>query len=93
MQGARITRPYMHGWGWKESAVTVTSNESGNFNLAPDFILKQTFKTRTIDIRMGSFIISSDGCATNEVRGVANDVAFSGIFWQVDLGQVALTKP
>jgi hypothetical protein len=92
VKGARITRPYMHGRGWKEPAVTVTSNKSGDFDLAPASYFKQTFTTRIINIRMASFIISADGYATNEVRGVVNDAATSDTLWQVNLGQVSLTK-
>jgi hypothetical protein len=89
VQGAHITRPHLQGRGWNEPAVTVASNENGDFDLAPASYFKKTFTTRIINIRTGSFIISADGYATNEVYGV---VAASGNFGRVDLGQISLAK-
>lgn len=70
-------------------ATTVSSDKNGHFNLAPEthtvirFMYLHNPKTVS-----GSFVISADGYATNELHG-----STSHRLWCVDLGKVLLKKP
>jgi hypothetical protein len=95
--GARITRPFIAG-GLRGRmgvpaeglpAVTISTGKSGRFDLAPARHTQIAFMYLHNPASIsGSFVISADGYATNELHGVATWHSL----WRVDLGRVVLSK-
>ena len=69
---------------------TVSSDKSGRFDLAPATHTQIAFMyLHNPESISGSFTVSADGYATNELHGVAT----SRSLWRVDLGRVVLSRP
>jgi len=98
VRGATITRPPVTAlWGFKWlppeerlPAVTIASDKRGAFSLPPatQTRVAHMYFPNPHEIR-GSFLVSADGYATNELHGTAT----SRTHWRVDFGQVLLRKP
>ena len=98
IRDARITRPSVAsgvegGMGIPSQglpAATVSSDKSGRFNLPPATHTQIAFmhlkNPRSIS---GSFIVTADGYATNQLHGVAT----SRSLWRVELERVLLSRP
>lgn len=98
VRGARITRPFIAGGlGGRIGvpaeglpAVSISTGKSGRFDLPPathtQIAIMYLHNPASIS---SSFVISADGYATNELRGVAT----SRSLWRVDLGRVVLSRP
>jgi len=97
VRGACITRPSIAA-GFVGGAfvppegiptTTVSSDKSGRFDLAPatQTTIRFMYLHNPKSIS-GSFIVSADGYATNELHGVA-----MSHLWRVDLGRVLLSRP
>ena len=94
VRAARITRPFIaRGLGVPSEglpSVTVLSDKSGRFDLAPATHTQIAFMyLHNPESLPGSFVISADGYITNELHGGAT----SRRLWRVDLGRVLLKKP
>ena len=94
VRAARITRPFIAGGLGVPSeglpAARVLSDKGGRFDLAPATHTQIAFMyPHNPESILGSFVISADGYATNEVRGAAT----SHNLWRVGLGRVLLKKP
>jgi len=83
VRGVRITRPGL-------PAATVPTDKAGAFDLSPDSRTQIRFMyLRNPESLTGSFLVSADGYATNELHGMAT----SRTFWRVQLGKIALQRP
>ena len=100
VRGARITRPTVpEGFSWSQRvyvppgglpAVTISSDKRGDFDLSPALHTQIAFLYRVNPYSItGSFFVSADGYATNELHGVAT----SRTSWRAELGQILLRKP
>lgn len=96
LRNARITRPrieegFVRGVIVPEGspAVTVFSDKSGYFNLAPALHTQIAFMyLHNPKAISGSFLITADGYTTNEVNGVATSHAH----WRIDRGRALLKR-
>jgi hypothetical protein len=97
VQGAHITRPFIergfHGGTliYEElPSATALSAKTGYFNLNPAKEPKIAFMhLRNPESLSGTFVVTADGYATNEVDGIAT----RRTLWRVDLGTVILRRP
>jgi hypothetical protein len=91
VRGARITRSAISppAYFMELPAVTVVTDNTGTFDLLPDSRTQIRFMyLRNPESLAGSFIISADGYATNELHGTAT----SRTFWRVQLGKILLQR-
>ena len=92
VRGARITRPAIPPPAFFEGlpAVTALTDKSGAFILPPasrtQILFRQLPNPESLS---GSFIVSADGYATNELHGIAT----SRTFWRAELGKILLLRP
>ena len=89
---ARITRPATAPPASVEGvpAAAAVTDKTGAFNLPPDFRTQIRFMfLRNAESLSGSFIVSADGYATNELHGTGT----SRTFWRAQLGKISLQKP
>jgi hypothetical protein len=92
VRGARITRLAVSLPAYFEGvpASTVTTDKSGTFDLSPDSRTQFRFMyLRNSESLSGSFIVSANGYATNELHCTAT----SRDFWRAQLGKILLERP
>jgi hypothetical protein len=90
VRGARVTRHAMTNFFDVVPAATVTSDKTGAFDLPPDSRTQFRFMyLRNPESLPGSFSVSADGYATNELHGMGT----SRTFWRAELGKILLQRP
>jgi len=92
VRGARITRAAVAPPAYFEGfpAVTAVADKTGAFDLPPDSRTQIRFMyLRNPESLSGSFLVSADGYATNELHGTAT----SRTFWRAQLGKILLQRP
>ena len=98
--GARITRPAIKGWDYSSTgthrppeglpACTVVSDKRGDFDLPPAVRTQVAFMFSPNPYSItGSFYVSADGYATNELNGTGS----SRTSWRAELGQILFRRP
>jgi hypothetical protein len=91
VRGARITRSAMSppAYFMELPAATAVADKTGAFDLPPDSRTQIRFMyLHNPESLAGSFIISADGYATNELHGTAT----SRTFWRAQLGKILLQR-
>ena len=92
VRGARVTRLAVSPPAYFDGlpAVTVSSDKTGAFDLPPDSRTQIRFMyLRNAESLSGSFTVSADGYATNELHGTAAERTF----WRAELGKILLERP
>ena len=91
VRGARVTRPAIQPPAIFRGvpAATVATDKTGAFDLPPDSHTQFRFMyVPNPESRSGSFMVSADGYATNELHGTATPRTL----WRVQLGKILLQR-